>query len=455
MPNVTSRLSLMLVLYVTNTASLFLAFKAAALTLSPSQNVLLLSIHSVSMFASQMSDLGYSRPAYRNLAQRPELAEQANYYYRVNFQRFLTMLLCLPVAYLFMPIYEETFVPILGILLIVGLSLRSPWLVAANASLFRLYSISEIICSSMAAAIFVGIILLEYRPTLIVILSILVVARLCPVLFISERLSRYASSAVMFRLDREIFRESLASLGIRVIMLGSHWSNGFFLVVLFTQAEVGMYLQADKLFYGGVGSFAFLAQELVRLASAGHFQGVRWYVLAASCFLMSFVVAVCFAISAPFFLKLVFSAGYIAAAEPLRCMLIGFPLLATNFTLSNAYLHRRHHDGFALKMASVAVFANLATVAAAYFLMRPNAAAFGVIASEGAVFVFLAYTFRKGVQTEGENAFEAVKHAALVQQSKTSALIASSRGSGASELALASVETRRIQAGRSPDGSVG
>ncbi|MBR0696604.1 lipopolysaccharide biosynthesis protein [Bradyrhizobium lablabi] len=452
MPNVTSRLSLMLVLYVTNTASLFLAFKAAALTLSPSQNVLLLSIHSVSMFASQISDLGYSRPAYRNLAQRPDLAEQASYYYKVNFQRFLTMLLCLPAAYVFMPISEQPLVPILGILLVVGLSLRSPWLVAANASLFRLYSISEIICSSMAAAIFVGIILLEYHPTLIVILSILVAARLGPVLFISERLSRYASSAVMFRLDREIFRESLASLGIRVIMLGSHWSNGFFLVVLFTQAEVGLYLQADKLFYGGVGSFAFLAQELVRLASAGHFERVRWYVLAAICFLMSSVVAVCFAISAPLFLKLVFSADYIAAAEPLRWMLIGFPLLATNFTLSNAYLHRRHHDGFALKMASVAVFANLLTVAAAYFLMRPNAAAFGVIASEGAVFVFLAYMFRKGIQSKGENASEAVR-AALVQPSKTSALIVSGRGSGASELALANVETRRIQAGRSPDGS--
>ena len=54
MPNVTSRLSLMLIVYVANTASLFVAFKAAALTLSPSQNVLLLSIHSVSMFASQV-----------------------------------------------------------------------------------------------------------------------------------------------------------------------------------------------------------------------------------------------------------------------------------------------------------------------------------------------------------------------------------------------------------------
>jgi hypothetical protein len=79
----------MLVLYVTNTASLFVAFRASALTLRPSQNVLLLSIHSVGMFASQVSDLGYSRPAYRNLAQRPELAEQASYYYKVDFQRFL------------------------------------------------------------------------------------------------------------------------------------------------------------------------------------------------------------------------------------------------------------------------------------------------------------------------------------------------------------------------------
>ena len=400
MPDVTSRLSLMLALYVTNTASLFVAFKASALTLSPSQNVLLLSIHSVCMFVSQVSDLGYSRPAYRNLAQRPELAEQASYYYKVNFQRFLIMLFCLPIAYVFMPISEQTLLAILGILLVVGFSLRSPWLVAANASLFRLYSISEIICSSLAVAIFIGIILLEYRPTLIVILSILVAARLGPVLLVSERLFRYVSSAAVFRLDRDIFRESLASLGIKLIMLGSHWSNGFFLVVLFTQGEVGMYLQADKLFYAGVGSFAFLSQELVRLATAGHFERVRWYVLAASCFLISSVVALCFAISAPFFLKLAFSASYVAAAEPLRWMLIGFPLLATNFTLANAYLHHRRHDGFALRVASIAAFANLLIVAAAYFTMHPNAAAFGVIASEGAVLVFLVSTFRKGVQQQ-------------------------------------------------------
>jgi hypothetical protein len=446
MPNVTSRLSLMLVLYVANTASLFVAFKAAALTLSSGQNVLLLSIHSVTMFVSQVSDLGYSRPAYRNLAQRPELAEQASYYYKVNFQRFLIMLFCLPIAYFFMPISGQTLVPILGMLLVVGFSLRSPWLVAANASLFRLYSISEIICSSLAVAIFVGIMLLEYHPTLIVILSILVAARLGPILLVSERLFRYVSSAVVFRLDRDIFRESLASLGIKLIMLGSHWSNGFFLVVLFTQAELGLYLQADKLFYAGVGSFAFLSQELVRLAIAGHFQRVRWYALAAGCFLVSSVAAICFAISAPFFLKLLFSASYVAAAEPLRWMLIGFPLLATNFTLGNVYLHHRRHDGFALKLASLAVFANLFTVAAAYFLMRPNAAAFGVIASEGTVFLFLAFTFGKGVLTEGDNASKAAKRAALVQPSSdTSArTYGKQQGvAGASELALANVESTR------------
>jgi len=56
MPRNTSRLSLMLIVYVANTASLFLAFKAAALMLSTSQNVLLLSIHSVSVFVSQVLD---------------------------------------------------------------------------------------------------------------------------------------------------------------------------------------------------------------------------------------------------------------------------------------------------------------------------------------------------------------------------------------------------------------
>src|SRR5438552_11885436 len=191
MPRIASRWSLLLIVYLTNTASLFAAFKAAALTLSPSQNVLLLSIHTVSMFVSQVSDFGYSRPAYRNLAQRPELAEQAKYYYGVNLQRFLILLFCLTIAYVFMPKSDEPLILIPAILLVVASSLRSPWLVAANVDLFRTYSISAIIFSSSAMAIFVAIILLEYHPTLIVILSILVAARLGPVIFVTERLSRY------------------------------------------------------------------------------------------------------------------------------------------------------------------------------------------------------------------------------------------------------------------------
>jgi hypothetical protein len=429
MPHFTSRLSLMLIVYVTNTASLFLGFKAGAMTLSPSQNVLLLSVHSVSMFVAQVSDLGYSRPAYRNLAQRPQLAEQAKYYYRVNFQRFLIMLFCLPIACIFIPATGQPSVLILGVLLVVGFSLRSPWLVAASPRLFRTYTISEIIFSSLAAAVFVGIILLEYRPTLTVVLAILVAARLGPVLLVSERLFRYISSAAVFRFDRGIFHESLASLGIKLILLASHNSNGFFLIVLFTQSEIGLYLQADKLFYAGVGSFAFLSQEVVRLAAAGHFQRVRWYVLAASCFLVSSVVAICFAISAPFFLKLVFSEDYITAAEPLRWMLIGFPLMATNIVLGNAYLHHRRYDGLLIKDAALAAIGNLLTLAAVYFMMQPNAAAFGVLASEGAGFVFLIYVLRRGVQIEGDNGPTAKEHASLLQSGgKTSVVMASSRG---------------------------
>lgn len=429
MPSISSRLYLMLVLYVANTASLFVAFKAAALTLSHSQNVLLLSIHAVSMFASQVADLGYSRPAYRNLAQRPQVADQAAYYYKVNFQRFLIMLLCLPIAYMYMPTSGQKLPAVLGILLVVGFSLRSPWLVAANTSLFRLYSISEIIFSSLAVAIYVAIILLRYQPTLIVILSILVASRLGSVLLVSERLFRYVSLKTVFHLDRDIFRESLDSLSIRLIMLGSHWSNGLFLVVLFTQTHVGLYLQADKLFYAGVGSFAFLSQELVRLATAGHFQRVRWFVLGASCFVASSVVSIFFAMTAPFFLKLVFSANYVDAAEPLRWMLLGFPLLATNFTLGNAYLHHRRHDGFALKLASVAAIGNLLVVAVAYATMRPNVAAFGVLASEGAVFLLLAYTLQKGVQTAGDNVSKAVPHTAVLQPVRSvSAHLTRSRG---------------------------
>ena len=64
-----------------------------------------------------------------------------------------------------MPVSGQPLVLILGVLLVVGFSLRSPWLVAATPRLFRAYTISEIIFSSLAAAIFVGIILLEYRPT--------------------------------------------------------------------------------------------------------------------------------------------------------------------------------------------------------------------------------------------------------------------------------------------------
>jgi hypothetical protein len=419
MPHITSRLSLMLIVYVANTASLFLAFKAVALTLSTSQNVLLLSIHSVSVFVSQVSDLGYSRPAYRNLAQRPQIAEQAKYYYSVNFQRFLIMLLCLPIACVLMPLSGQPLVLILAVLLVVGFSLRSPWLVAAIPRLFRVYTISEIIFSSLAAAIFVGIILLEYRPTLIVILSILVAARLGPVILVSGRLFRYISPAAVLRFDRDIFRESLASLGIKLILLASHNSNGFFLIVLFTQSEVGLYLQADKLFYAGVGSFAFMSQEVVRLATAGLFRRVRWYVLAASCFLVFSVLAICFAISAPFFLTLVFSETYVAAAEPLRWMLIGFPLMATNIILANAYFHHRRYDGLWIKAACFAALGNLLTLAAVYFMMRPNAAAFGVIASEGAAFVFLISAFRKGVQIEGDNAPKAKEHAAVLRPSSS------------------------------------
>jgi len=423
MPHIASRLSLMLIVYVTNTASLFLAFKAAALTLSPSQNVLLLSIHSVSMFVSQVSDLGYSRPAYRNLAQRPRLADQAKYYYSVNFQRFLIMLVCLPIACVLMPVSGQPLVLILAVLLVVGFSLRSPWLVAATPRLFRMYTISEIIFSSLAVAIFVGIILFEYRPTLIVILSMLVAARLAPVILVSERLFRYVSSAAVLRFDRDIFHESLASLGVKLILLASHTSNGFFVIVLFTQSEVGMYLQADKLFYAGVGTFAFMSQEVVRLATAGHFRQVRWYVLAASCFIISSVLAICFAIAAPFFLTLVFSKTYVAAAEPLRWMLIGFPLMATNVILANAYFHHRRYDGLWIKASFFAALGNLLTLAAVYFIMQPNAAAFGVIASEGAAFVFLISAFWKGVQIDRDHAPKAKEHAVLLQpNSNTSAV---------------------------------
>jgi hypothetical protein len=391
---------------VTNTATLFLAFKAAALTLSSSQNVLLLSVHSVCIFVSQISDLGYSRPAYRNLAQRPQPAEQANYYYRVNFQRSLVMLLCLPLACFFMPVSGQPLLLILGVLLAVGFSLRSPWLVAATPRLFHAYAVSEIMFSSLAVGVFAGVILFEYHPTLIVIMSILVAARLGPVLLVSERLFRYVSSTAVLRFDRDIFHESLASLGIKLILLAIHNSNGFFIVVLFTQSEIGMYLHADKLFYAGVGAFGFLSQEVVRLAAAGHFKRVPWYVSAAICFLISAVLAICFAILAPFFLKLVFSETYAGAAEPLRWMLLGFPLMATNMVLANAYLLHRRHDGYIVKAACYAALGNLLTLAAVYFMMRPNAAAFGVIASEGAALVFLINALRKGAHMEGDNATE-------------------------------------------------
>jgi hypothetical protein len=45
-------------------------------------------------------------------------------------------------------------------------------------------------------------------------------------------------------------------------------------------------------------------------------------------------------------------------------MLIGFPVMATNMILSNAYVHHRRHDGFVLKRAFFAAFGNLLTVAA-------------------------------------------------------------------------------------------
>jgi O-antigen/teichoic acid export membrane protein len=208
----------------------------------------------------------------------------------------------------------------------------------------------------------------------------------------------------VLRFDRDIFRESLASLGIKLILLASHNSNGFFIIVLFTQSEVGMYLQADKLFYAGVGAFVFMSQEVVRLAAAGHFKRVPWHVSAAICFLVFAVLAIAFAISAPFFLKLAFSEAYVEAAEPLRWMLIGFPLMATNMILANAYLHQQRHDGHIVKAACYAALGNLLTLAAVYFMMQPNAAAFGVIASEGAALVFLISVLRKGVHIEADSA---------------------------------------------------
>ena len=67
-------------------------------------------------------------------------------------------------------------------------------------------------------------------------------------------------------------------------------------------------------------------------------------------------------------------------------MLIGFPLMATNIMLGNAYLHHRRYDGLLIKDAAFAATGNLLTLAAVYFMMQPNAAAFGVLASEGAGF---------------------------------------------------------------------
>ena len=428
MPQMTSRWSLMLIVYLTNTASLFVALKAAALTLSPAQNVLLLSIHSVSMFVSQASDLGYSRPAYRNLARRSDLADQAGYYYGVNFQRSLILLLCLPVAYWFMPAAEQPSVAVLGLLLAVALSLRSPWLVAANSGLLRVYSISEIIFSSLAIAAFVTILFVGYRPSLLVVLSILVIARLGPVILVSERLFRYVASATVFRFDRDIFRESLPSLGIKLVLLASHSSNGFFLIVLFTQSQIGLYLQADKLFYAGVGTFVFLSQDAVRLAVAGHFQRVPWYVMAAGCLLVSSAAAIVFAITAPFFLALLFSQDYVAAAEPLRWMLIGFPLLATNIILANAYVPHRHHDGFALKACLVAAVSNLVVIAVAYYMMRPEIAAFGVAASEGVALVYVMYAFlRKTVQIGDQPAVEMEGPVSSQPGDKTGAMMAGGR----------------------------
>jgi len=111
-------------------------------------------------------------------------------------------------------------------------------------------------------------------------------------------------------------------------------------------------------------------------------------------------------------------------------MLIGFPVMATNMILANAYVLHRRHDEFVLKRAFFAAFGNLLTVAAVYFLMQPNAAAFGVIASEGAAFVFLvscASRLKGGIHIEGDNASKAKDQTGLLSND-TSALVASSRG---------------------------
>src|SRR5215216_1333278 len=85
-------------IYAVNQLSLFATFKVSAEISSPVEHVALLTIHSAGVFVSLLADLGYSRPAYRNIAHLESVPEQASYYFRVNIQRTLILAAVLPIV---------------------------------------------------------------------------------------------------------------------------------------------------------------------------------------------------------------------------------------------------------------------------------------------------------------------------------------------------------------------
>jgi hypothetical protein len=385
-------------IYAINQISLFVTFKVSAEIASPVAHVALLAIHSVGSFVSQLADLGYSRPAYRNIAHLESVSAQADYYVRVNLQRALILAVVLPVVVAFTSFGDSAtqLTLALGCCYVVGVALRSQWIFASHA-FFALARRLEFASGLAMVALMVLIYIDAIGAGGNVILAGLALMRLAPLAILSAAILRKISAwRHAFVLDREIFVESLMSTGMKVALLFAHYSNSIMLLVFFEESQVSDYLHAEKLFYAGLGIFAFAANDIIRLAARGLFRDLPWWWLAGGMFLLAGAAVLVLTQVSGWAVALAFSDAYRSAATPLNWMLLGFPVVATNIVIANAYLFTRSHDRLNLVCAVLSALANVAVVACAVSSGRPNLAAFGVLATEVVGFLVLASGLARG-----------------------------------------------------------
>jgi len=387
-------------IYAVNQLALFVTFKVSAEVSAAPEHVALLTIHSVGSFVSQLADLGYSRPAYRNIARMESLSAQADYFFRVNLQRAIILAAVLPVVLAFTTFENAApaAVIVLACCYVTGVALRSQWIFASHG----FFGIARALEFASGGAM-IGVMLLIYvgviEPRNHVILAALALMRLAPLVLLSLAIFEKTSSArSAFVLDKEVFTESFVSTGIKAVLLFAHYSNAVLLLGFFAEAEVSDYLHAEKLFYAGLGVFAFAASDLIRLAARGVFSRLPWYWLAASVFAVTSVIVLILMQFSEFAVRIAFSEAYVSAARPLNWMLASFPFFAANVVVGNAYLSRREHDRLNLVCCAISSLGNIGVVAWAVLTRQPDVAAFGILASEalGLVTFGLALTLFGG-----------------------------------------------------------